>query len=123
MFSTLKSGVHVAAEHESITMATIAATLMLMIPSTRRLVWRMTFGRFQSAESAFAAAEKRFANLQESINMQTKDSEKLLERFDAAKKEYERGLSKLTDTAAEYRRLAGRAESTERKAQGEFSKI
>lgn len=122
VIGTLKEGVHTAVEHQNISVAAGTFALALVLSPTRRLLWRMTLGRFQSAEAAFAAAERRLSSLKETIELQAGETEKLSERLEAARLEYERGLSKLTAAAAEVKRLAAKVEKTDHSAKGKPSK-
>lgn len=103
-------------EHETISVAAAVAITALILPAPRRLLWKLTFGRFQSAQSAQLAAESRIASLVQTIDIQAGEAGKLLERLALAKTDYQNALRKMTGTTSELRSLVGRVEGTERNA-------
>lgn len=117
--SFIAGGILLARENE--TTATIAGVglVAVILPGTRRLLWRMTLGRLQSAEAAQKSAELRVQSLATRLTEHDGEVQKLSERLALARQEYERGLSKLQGAASELRSLSSRVEGTERKAKGE----
>lgn len=108
--------VAVAVENETASTAAAALGLILLLPTTRRLLWRSTFGRFQSAETAQRAAEQRIVSLGKVIDLQASEAEKLATQLAKAREEYASSLAKLKGAASELRGLASKVDSTDRKA-------
>ncbi|KAG7673427.1 hypothetical protein Ndes2526B_g03128 [Nannochloris sp. 'desiccata'] len=116
LMTTLKKGVAIAVENEIASTAAAATTLALLLPTTRRLLWRSTFGRFQSAEAAQRAAEQRIVSLGEVIDSQAPELEKLAAQLATARDQYTASLAQLKGAASELRGLASKVDSTDRKA-------
>jgi len=113
-------GVDLAREHENATIAGALGLAAIILPAPRRLLWRLTLGRFQSAEAAQRSAELKVASLSQRITEQEGEVKKLTERLDMARSEYARGLSKLQGAASELRGLTQRMQATEKKSSGKF---
>ncbi len=105
-----------AVENETASTAAAAVALVLLLPTTRRYLWRLTFGRFQSAEAAQRAAEQRIVSLGEAIDSQAAETEKLTAQLAKAREEYAASLAQLKGAASELRVLASTVDSTERRA-------
>lgn len=105
-------------EHTLVTSAGLLGAGMVLLPGMRRLVWRMTFGRYLTPQAATEAAEARLSLMRKELETQQGDIKKLTERLSMAKEEYARGLSKLKGAAKEMRRLETHVQSSESRANG-----
>ena len=109
------AGVDYARQNETATTLSAIGVVALILPTTRRMLWRATFGRFRSEEAAQMAAEQRLTAFTTTVDAQAGEVEKLSQRLSLAQQEYARGLAKLQSTAGELRNLLGRVEKTESK--------
>lgn len=109
------AGVDYARQNETAATVTAIGIVALILPTTRRMLWRSTVGRFQSEEAAHLAAEQRLTALTTTVDAQAGEVEKLGQRLALAQQEYSRGLAKLRSTAGELRNLMDRVEKTEQK--------
>ncbi|KAK8515597.1 hypothetical protein V6N13_139432 [Hibiscus sabdariffa] len=117
-FNKLKEGVMSAKEHTGAAVGiTITAALFLM-PGPRRLLFRITLGRFQSEEAKFLRAEKNVKELTQSVDLMKKESSKLLERAVLAEKDMKRGHKELMNAGGQTHRLAKSVYKVEAEAAG-----
>lgn len=112
----IKEGVAWARENDTITIPVGATTIAILLPVTRRFLWRQTVGRFRSEEAMFRSAERSFASVAESLEGHNSEGQKLLQRLGAAEEQYDTGLRKLVATAKQLSALQKRVRSTEKAA-------
>ena len=103
-------------QYETAAIAGAAGIVIVALPTTRRIIWRMTFGRLQSAEAAQKAAEQRLVSLQELIDSNAKDADKLAEQLAVTKGRYSTAVAEVQNAASAMRGLESNVESTESKA-------
>ncbi len=115
--STLAEGVSFVVQYETASIAAAVGLTALILPGPRRLLWRATFGRFQSAESLQAAAEARLTSLAQAIDAQGGEAEQLAEKLAAARADYAAAASTLRSAASDMRSFAGKVEGTEQKVE------
>ena len=111
-------GVLYGVEHSMVSSLVIGGLGVVLTPAGRRLVWKMTFGRYQSPEAAAQAASASLVAMRNSLEAQQGEIKKLSERLTMAQEEYARGLAKLRGAASEMRNLESRTQCSMRKAQG-----
>lgn len=103
-------------QNESASIAAAVGLVAITLPTTRRILWRTTFGRLQSAEAAQRAAEQRLVSLQELIDSQAGEADKLAEQLAVARDRYSKALGELKNAASAMRGLESTVNSTESKA-------
>lgn len=114
----LKEGVALFQAYEPASSAVAAGTALLLIPATRRILYRQTLGRLRSEEAVFRSAERKSKTLAETVDIQSKEAEKLQERVKLAEEEYYRGLSKLKSASSQLQSLIKQVNKTEKNAKG-----
>ncbi|KAI8465620.1 MAG: hypothetical protein J3K34DRAFT_436404 [Monoraphidium minutum] len=113
-FSALKSGIEYVAVHPEISYPLGAAAAVAAVPPLRRLLYRVTIGRFRSPETVVAGAEQRLGTLGARIEDYGKEAQKLQARALSAHEEMSRGYSKLKAARSELQRLQAAVGKTER---------
>ncbi|GAB4819078.1 hypothetical protein N2152v2_006124 [Parachlorella kessleri] len=114
--SKLREGVNFIVEHQNESLAAAAVLAAVVLPGPRRFLLRNTIGRLRSEEAIYKSSELRATSLADKLEGQHKELQKLQERLALAQEEYQRGLSKLRQTASELQRLSGRVHSSEKTA-------
>lgn len=116
-FDTVKDGVEYCIAHPYVGYSILGTTAVLSVPPVRRLLFRYTFGRFQSEEGLLKSAEMRVGTLRTRVEEFTMEAEKLESRMLMAEEEMIRGRSKLKAARAELQRLGTVVAKNERMAQ------
>ncbi|CAI5522132.1 unnamed protein product [Closterium sp. Naga37s-1] len=142
-FHHLKMGVYLASEHRVASSAALLSALAFILPGPRKMLYRATFGRFQTPEvlvesaelklERFEAvsggewrltqvlvesAERKLEGLKQSVEVFKNDTKKLQERAQMAESEFLSGRDKLKAAGAEMQRLAGTVRAAEKKSLG-----
>ncbi|KXZ47566.1 hypothetical protein GPECTOR_34g725 [Gonium pectorale] len=91
---------------------------LLILPGTRRLLYRATLGRLRSTENIIRGSEGKVEGLRVKLTDFGEEAKKLQERMVSAEEEYLRGRSKLKATRLELQRLASVVTKSERAAAG-----
>lgn len=112
----IKEGMAWVKENQSVSVPIGATATALLLPVTRRLLWRLTIGRFRSEEALFRSAERSFASVAEALEGHNTEGQKLLQRLAAAEEQYDTGLRKLVATAKQMSALQSRVRGTEKAA-------
>ncbi|CAI5513269.1 unnamed protein product [Closterium sp. Naga37s-1] len=84
----------------------------------RKMLYRATFGRFQTPEVLVESAERKLEGLKQSVEVFKNDTKKLQERAQMAESEFLSGRDKLKAAGAEMQRLAGSVRAAEKKSLG-----
>mmetsp|Transcript_1994 Transcript_1994/g.4473 ORF Transcript_1994/g.4473 Transcript_1994/m.4473 type:complete len:244 (+) Transcript_1994:85-816(+) len=92
------------------------ASFLLLLPGTRRLLWRKTFGRLRNPETALKNSADRVQSVHTNVKDHATQLSKLQERMLAAEAEYNSGYSKLKATRIELQRLASNVAKDEKTA-------
>lgn len=122
-FASAIEGIHWATANPYVSYPAAGASAILLIPFTRRLLWRQTLGRFRNPESVVRSCEGRVKGIGSRMEEYTNDVQKLQERMAAAETEYRSGMSKLKATRQEMQRLASSLASGERTATKTLSEL
>ena len=93
-----------------------SALILFALPVTRRFILRQTILRFRSIEGQYNAALRKKTVLTESIELQLKEANKLLERAKLAKEELRSGQEKLKAARGQLESLQTRLYKTDHKA-------
>ncbi|GJP46651.1 hypothetical protein CLOM_g5916 [Closterium sp. NIES-68] len=117
-FHHLKMGVYLASEHRVASSAILLSSLAFVLPGPRKMLYRATFGRFQTPEVLVESAERKLEGLKQSVEVFKNDTKKLQERAQMAESEFISGRDKLRAAGAEMQRLAGTVRAAEKKSQG-----
>mmetsp|Transcript_14516 Transcript_14516/g.31582 ORF Transcript_14516/g.31582 Transcript_14516/m.31582 type:complete len:237 (+) Transcript_14516:100-810(+) len=116
-FATAKSGIDWAAANPYVAYPAAGVGSLLLIPFTRRLLYRQTLGRFRNNESTLKSAEGRVEGLKAKMEDYSKEADKLAERMAKAEEEMKRGMAKLKATRLELQRLSAVVGKGQRTAQ------
>ncbi|CAI7853919.1 unnamed protein product [Closterium sp. NIES-53] len=117
-FHHLKMGVYLASEHRIASSAALLSALAFILPGPRKMLYRATFGRFQTPEVLVESAERKLEGLKQSVEVFKNDTKKLQERAQMAESEFLSGRDKLKAAGAEMQRLAGSVRAAEKKSLG-----
>ena len=93
------------AEAPYATGAAAASLALLLLPASRRLLWRATLGRASSEEAIFNACNRGAETLRANAEASAKELKRLRDAAATAEVEMLRGQSKLRQAAAELKRL------------------
>ncbi|GBF92407.1 hypothetical protein Rsub_05609 [Raphidocelis subcapitata] len=115
-FGVLKEGVDYVVARPEIGYPLAAAATIAAFPGARRLLFRLTVGRFRSPEAVVEGAEQRLGTLGARIDDYGKEAQKLQARALSAHEEMTRGYSKLKAARSELQRLQSAVGKTERAA-------
>ena len=85
--------------------AAAASLALLLLPASRRLLWRATLGRASSEEAVFNACNRGAETLRANAEASAKELKRLRDAAATAEVEMLRGQSKLRQAAAELKRL------------------
>ncbi|MEW5297756.1 MAG: hypothetical protein WDW38_006940 [Sanguina aurantia] len=118
VFGYLKDGLRWGIANPYIAYPASGLGLALLLPGTRRLLYRMTIGAMRNPESIRQASEGRVTVLRTQLEDYSKEALKLQVRMTAAEEEMLRGLTKLKATRAEFERLHSVVEKGEHTATG-----
>lgn len=113
-FGALKGGVEYVLVHPEIGYPLAAAATVAVFPGARRLLFRLTVGRFRSPEAVVEGAEQRLVTLGARIDDYGREVQKLQARALSAHEEMTRGYSKLKAARSELQRLQSAVGKTER---------
>ncbi|CAI7844862.1 unnamed protein product, partial [Closterium sp. NIES-54] len=94
-FHHLKMGVYLASEHRIASSAALLSALAFILPGPRKMLYRATFGRFQTPEVLVESAERKLEGLKQSVEVFKNDTKKLQERAQMAESEFLSGRDKL----------------------------
>ena len=97
-----------ATEAPYATGAAAASLALLLLPASRRLLWRATFGRASSEEAVFNACNRGAETLRANAEASAKELKRLRDAAATAEVEMLRGQSKLRQAASELKRLVRR---------------
>eukprot|EP00246_Nothoceros_aenigmaticus_P007231 TRINITY_DN20906_c0_g1_i1.p1 TRINITY_DN20906_c0_g1~~TRINITY_DN20906_c0_g1_i1.p1 ORF type:complete len:310 (+),score=40.88 TRINITY_DN20906_c0_g1_i1:160-1089(+) len=117
-FNHVKDGIRVASDHPTVTGGVLSASALLLMRTPRRLLFRMTIGRFQSEEAMLTNAENKVKEMRQSVDLLKNEGRKLEERAKLAEEEYQRGRSKLKSTGGQLVSLVKNVYKTENGASG-----
>ncbi|CAI5458727.1 unnamed protein product [Closterium sp. Yama58-4] len=117
-FHHLKMGVYLVSEHRVASTAALLSALAFILPGPRKMLYRATFGRFQTPEVLVESAERKLESLKQSVEVFKNDTKKLQERAQMAESEFRSGRDKLKAAGAEMQRLAGSVRAAEKKSLG-----
>ncbi|CAI5991864.1 unnamed protein product [Closterium sp. NIES-64] len=117
-FHHLKMGVYLASEHRVASSTALLSALAFILPGPRKMLYRATFGRFQTPEVLVESAERKLEGLKQSVEVFKNDTKKLQERAQMAESEFLSGRDKLKAAGAEMQRLAGTVRAAEKKSLG-----
>ncbi|KAF6173461.1 hypothetical protein GIB67_027156 [Kingdonia uniflora] len=95
-----------AREHPAVAGGVAVAAFLLLMRGPRRFLFRHTLGRLQSEEALFLRAEKNVKELNLSVDIMKKESQKLLQRTALAENEMRRGHTQLMAAGSHVQRLA-----------------
>lgn len=105
-----------AREHPAAAVGIALTAGLFMMRGPRRFLFRQTLGRLQSEEARYAKAEKSLKELNLSVNLMKKESQKLLERAGLAEKDMKYGHDELVNTGRQIQQLAKTAYKVESEA-------
>ncbi|KAH7836891.1 hypothetical protein Vadar_007054 [Vaccinium darrowii] len=112
-FNRVKDGLMDATEHPFVAGGITVTASLLLMRSSRRFLFRHTFGRLQSEEAQFVRAEKNVKELNLSVDVMKNESKKLLERAALAEKDMKHGHSELMNAGSQIQRLVKSAYKVE----------
>jgi hypothetical protein len=70
-------------------------SIFIFTAAPRKLLFRLTIGRFQSEEAMYARAEAKVKEMRQSVDLLKNETRKLEERARLAEEELQRGRTKL----------------------------
>ncbi|PNW77622.1 hypothetical protein CHLRE_10g444800v5 [Chlamydomonas reinhardtii] len=114
----IKLGLDVVHSNPYVSYPVLVTGGLLLLPTTRRLLYRATLGRLRSPENIIKGSEGKVEGLKGKMDDYTQEAKKLHDRMVAAEEEYVRGRSKLKATRQELQRLASVVSKSERAAAG-----
>ncbi|KAF5842190.1 hypothetical protein DUNSADRAFT_8590 [Dunaliella salina] len=114
--SGAKSAMAWGAANPNLAYPAAGASVLLLLPGARRLLWRKTFGRLRNPEVALKNSADRVQSVHTHVNDHATQLSKLQERMLAAEAEYNSGYSKLKATRIELQRLASNVAKDEKTA-------
>ncbi|KAH9572144.1 hypothetical protein CY35_02G131200 [Sphagnum magellanicum] len=117
-FSKLKEGVHTISRYPNVAYGVFGVTTLLALRTPRRLLFRLTIGRFQSEEAMYARAEAKVKEMRQSVDLLKNETRKLEERARLAEEELQRGRTKLKNTGGQLSSLVRSIYKTESHARG-----
>ncbi|KAL9662506.1 hypothetical protein QQ045_027339 [Rhodiola kirilowii] len=115
-FTKVKDEVNTVKEHPGMVGGVALTAALLMMRGPRRFLFRNTLGRFQSEEGLFVKVEKNVTDLNMSVDIMKKESQKLLQRASLAEKEMLSGHSALKTSGREILSLAKSVYNAEKQA-------
>ena len=113
--ATAKTAIKYTLDHQEQSIAAGIALSLIILPTPRRLLWRATFGRLQSAAAREQSAAQRTDQLIETTKQQTIDAEILLQKLKSTQTEYQAARSALKSTAADVERMTSQVGGWERR--------
>ncbi|KAJ7982659.1 Ankyrin repeat domain-containing protein 2 [Quillaja saponaria] len=105
-FNKVKDELISAREHPAETIGITITAGLLFMRGPRRFLFRHTLGRLRSEEAQYARAEKNVKELNLSVDLMKKESQKLLGRASFAEKDMNYGHNELKNTGTQIQRLA-----------------
>jgi hypothetical protein len=76
-FSKLKEGVHTISRYPNVAYGVLGVTTLLALRTPRKLLFRLTIGRFQSEEAMYARAEAKVKEMRQSVDLLKNETRKL----------------------------------------------
>ncbi|GIL78332.1 hypothetical protein Vretimale_7681 [Volvox reticuliferus] len=116
MIAEIKCGVNFVQSNPYVSYPLLATGSLLLLPGTRRLLYRATLGRLRSADNILKGSEGKVEGLRVKMADYATEAKKLSERMVAAEEEYLRGRAKLKATRQELQRLVTVVSKSERAA-------
>ncbi|GLI66468.1 hypothetical protein VaNZ11_010311 [Volvox africanus] len=116
VITEIKCGLNFVQNNPYVSYPLLATGSLLLLPGTRRLLYRATLGRLRSAENILKGSEGKVEGLRVKMADYTTEAKKLTERMVAAEEEYLLGRAKLKATRQELQRLASVVAKSERAA-------
>ncbi|GLC36699.1 hypothetical protein PLESTM_000490900 [Pleodorina starrii] len=114
----VKHGLQFVQSNPYVSYPLLATGTLLLLPGTRRLLYRATLGRLRSADAILQSSEGKVEGLRVKMSDYSNEAKKLQERMAAAEEEYLSGRAKLKATRQELQRLASVVAKSERAAAG-----
>ncbi|KAG2495417.1 hypothetical protein HYH03_006364 [Edaphochlamys debaryana] len=114
----IRRGLDVVHANPYVSYPLLATGGMLLLPGTRRLLYRATLGRLRSVDNILKGSEGKVEGLRVKMGDFSSEAKKLQERLAVAEDEYVRGRQKLKATRQELQRLASVVAKSERQAAG-----
>lgn len=105
-FNKIKDEMMRVREHPAQAAGLAITAAFILMPGPRRFLFRHTLGRLQSEEAHFVRAEKNVKELNISVDLMKKESQKLLERAQLAEKDMKYGHTELMNAGSQIQRLA-----------------
>ncbi|KAG1660124.1 hypothetical protein FOA52_003784 [Chlamydomonas sp. UWO 241] len=117
-FSALTDGIHWASANPFIAYSAAGTATVLLLPFTRRLLYRATLGRLRNEASVVASCDARAKGIASRMDEYSAEVTKLQEKMVAAEAEYRGGMAKLRSTRQQMQRLSLSLGAGERSASG-----
>uniref|UniRef100_A0A7N0TJV3 RGS1-HXK1-interacting protein 1 n=1 Tax=Kalanchoe fedtschenkoi TaxID=63787 RepID=A0A7N0TJV3_KALFE len=115
-FTKVKDEINSVKEHPGMVGGVALTAALLLMRGPRRFLFRNTLGRFRSEEALFVKVEKNVQDLNMSVDLMKKESQKLLQRASLAEKEMLSGRSQLKSSGHQIQSLAKSVYKAEKQA-------